>query len=221
MPPSPPPTCPRPPSPHRPYALRGSLPITSQGPVTVVNYGAKPGAAITSPLPRRTLLVLVMPTHREGKADPGRGGGQGVCSEGSPRRTLMIKGEAAVDTVCLVSGLPRQPCKAGRARYHYPHFTDERLRLAKASGDLSKLAEMDSNPWFSNSGSGTFSAALLPAHVSGLTKITRGPASHQARGRRQCVHPLPLVGPAPSPTAGGRDLGRQRLSAPAHELSLG
>lgn len=77
----------------------------------------------------------------------------------------MIKGGAAVYTARLVLDLHVNPVKLAGQGIIMPTLHMKRLRLTKASGDLSKLAEMDSNPRFSNSGSGTFSATLLPAHM--------------------------------------------------------
>ena len=90
--------------------------------------------------------------------------GGGGAQRGIPHeiRLLMIKGQVAVYNAYLCVGSLGQPSEGGRARCHYPHLTDERLRLTKASHDSPEFT--DSNPSFSNSKSGTF--ALPPAFLS-------------------------------------------------------
>lgn len=81
---------------------------------------------------------------------------------GHPHETRRLVMKDAVS-----HGTPRirsshQPRAADRARQHRPPFTDERLRLAKAPGDLPKCVELGPNSWFSDSQRRTFLSYLLP-----------------------------------------------------------
>lgn len=170
------------PDPGRPSSLPTWSPLLPASAAATEDQQSRPGLGAGRGNAGMTLR------HGGGKAGPG--GRKGGAPRAHPTGLSRIKGGAAVNHGMSCVRPSHQPCEAGGARYHYPHFTDERLRLTKASGDLSRLAEMDSNPRIFQLG--LRDIFCYPPSCSPCLwrmKITRGPDLHQERGHRQCLHP--------------------------------
>lgn len=80
----------------------------------------------------------ITPRDKGDKADPWGGDAQ----RRHPTRNKAPSDERSSSSLHSLScvGSSSQLSEAGRKRSHYPHFTEGRLRLTKASGDLPKFA---------------------------------------------------------------------------------